>query len=111
MVIDFNRLNLIEARLKRLKKNSPAAWSVVMDCGHQHVLSDEQIHKPDEQRYGEDLYYCAKCAIGDRTGTGDEDFCKDCIPQDRDGNSNVFTTTKRTTTATARKQISGNFLS
>lgn len=75
MVIDFNRLNLIEARLKRLKKNSPAAWSVVMDCGHQHVLSDEQIHKPDEQRYGEDLYYCAKCAIGDRTGTGDEDFC------------------------------------
>jgi hypothetical protein len=30
MIIDFNKLNLREARLKRLEKNSPAAWSAAL---------------------------------------------------------------------------------
>jgi hypothetical protein len=71
MIIDFNKLNLKESRLKRLEKNSPAASSVVFDCGHQHVLSDEQIHKSDEKSYSVDLYYCNKDANGDRSGTGE----------------------------------------
>lgn len=76
MIIDFSKLNLREPRLKREAKNAPAAWSTVFDCGHQHVLSDEQIHNPAERkRYGDDLFYCANCANGDRSGTGDHGFC------------------------------------
>ena len=73
--IDLSKLNLREAYLKREAKNNPAAWSVVMDCGHQHVLSDAAIYQPAEKKYTGDLYYCDKCANGDRSGTGDHGFC------------------------------------
>ena len=74
-IIDFNNLNLREARLKKHEKNAPAAWSAVLDCGHQHVLSDAAIHQSAEKKYTGDLHYCDKCPNGDRSGTGDHGFC------------------------------------
>jgi hypothetical protein len=68
-MIDFEHLNLRESRLKRLERNRPAAWKVVM------VFSDEHIHTAAEKHYPNDLYYCDKCANGDRSGTGDHGFC------------------------------------
>jgi hypothetical protein len=75
-MMDFKKLNLRESRLKREAQHSPAAWSVVVDCGHKLVLSDAAVHNPVERkRYGDDLFYCDKCANGDGSGTGDHGFC------------------------------------
>jgi hypothetical protein len=76
-IIDFNKLNLREANETRAAaKTIPRAWKVVFDCGHQNIISDEEMHNPIQRaRFGSDhLYICDKCVNGVRSGTGDHGF-------------------------------------
>jgi hypothetical protein len=59
---------------------APDSWDVVLDCGHRHRFSDQQMHDPLQRGFNGNLYYCDKCANGDRTGTAnDEGFCTKTI--------------------------------
>ena len=78
MIIDFNKLNLQEAKLKRFSTLAPAgmqhAWPHALDCGHAHLFTASQISDPN-MKDGEKVY-CSKCADGDHSGTaGEHRFC------------------------------------
>ena len=76
MVLDSNLIRAAAERRNTARMaRAPEAWSVVLDCGHRHRFSDQQMHEPLQRGFNGNLYYCDKCANGDRTGTGPEGFC------------------------------------
>jgi hypothetical protein len=75
----IDELNLRRASAKDVKASStPVVWSVVFGgCGHQHVLSDKELHGLRRREAGkmEDTYFCEKCALTDKSETGPDGYC------------------------------------